>query len=199
MLNIRQRQTYLKTLGFYHGNIDGIEGAQTRRAYKELQNAYFTRAKDKDGIYGKNTDILLRSAYNCRDSKYFRLQEFKCKCGGKYCTGYPAEVNRELVVNLNGIRKMFGRPTIIMSGLRCSKWNKLQGGATLSRHKSGKAVDITMNNYTNLACRKNIINNWIINFTESRYGYCNGYYRNKSKSGYTSVPSMGTSTHIDVR
>lgn len=198
LLNVRTRQEYLKTLGYYKGGIDGIEGKLTKQAYKGLQNSYFTRAKDKDGLYGKNTDTLLRSAYNCYGSQYFKLQEFKCKCGGKYCTGYPAVVNKELVNYLNDTRRAFGRETIIQSGLRCSTWNRVNGGATLSRHKNGKAVDITMNGYTNLACRKNLINHWIINYATSRYGYCNGYYRNKSKSGYTSAPNMGTSTHIDV-
>lgn len=198
MLNVRTRQTYLKELGFYKGNIDGIEGKLTREAYKGLQSKYFTRAKDIDGIYGKNTDTLLQSAYNCKDSRYFNLKEFKCKCGGKYCTGYPAIVNRDLVVYLNDLRSKYGKSITITSGLRCSKWNSIQGGAILSRHKSGKAADILMNNYYNLACRQSIINTWIIDYANSRYAYCNGYFRNKSKSGYISVPSMGTSTHVDV-
>lgn len=198
MLNIKTRQLYLKELGFYKGNVDGIEGKLTKQAYKDLQAKYFTRSKDIDGKYGKNTDILLQSAYNCRDSKYFNLKEFKCKCGGKYCTGYPAVVQRDLVVYLNNLRGGLGKATTITSGLRCSKWNSIQGGAILSRHKSGKAVDIVVTNYYNLACRKSIINNWIINYPNSRYGYCNGYFRNKSKSGYTSEPTMGTSTHIDI-
>ena len=49
MLTVRERQEKLKYLGFYTGAIDGIEGVKTKRAYKELQDKYFFRAKDKDG------------------------------------------------------------------------------------------------------------------------------------------------------
>ncbi|MBQ2135410.1 MAG: peptidoglycan-binding protein, partial [Clostridia bacterium] len=64
MLSIKERQTYLKHLGFYFGNIDGIVGPKTKTAYKSLQKTFFIREKDIDGIYGKNTDILLQNAYN---------------------------------------------------------------------------------------------------------------------------------------
>ena len=63
MLSIKDRQIYLKTLGYYQGAIDEIEGPMTKSAYRTLQNKYFTRSCDKDGVYGKNTDILLQNAY----------------------------------------------------------------------------------------------------------------------------------------
>lgn len=89
-LTIKERQQYMKELGFYEGKVDGLEGIKTLKAYANLQVRYFARPDDVDGKYGKNTDNLLRSAYVCKDLKYFELPEFKCKCGGKYCTGYPA-------------------------------------------------------------------------------------------------------------
>ena len=66
LLTIKKRQTYLKDLGFYDGLIDGKEGKKTKKAYQDLQNKYFTkklRPKDRNGIYGKDTDLLLRNAH----------------------------------------------------------------------------------------------------------------------------------------
>ena len=107
LLTKKKRQEYLKALGYYNGAIDGIEGPKTKKAYKDLQKDFFTRKKDIDGKYGKNTDILLRSAYNCKDLKYFKLEEFKCQCKGKYCTGYPVELNKNLVENIDNLREHY--------------------------------------------------------------------------------------------
>ena len=143
LLTVKDRQRCLKALGFYDGAVDGLEGRQTSRAYTDLQAKYFIKPDDVDGKYGKNTDILLRSAYNCRNSKYFKLLEFRCKCGGKYCTGFPAEVDINLILGLNKLRTAAGGPLTITSGLRCRTWNAKQGGAAGSRHMQGKAADIT--------------------------------------------------------
>lgn len=199
LLTKKKRQEYLKALGYYNGKIDGIEGAKTKKAYKDLQKDYFTRRKDVDGKYGKNTDILLRSAYNCRDLKYFKLKEFKCQCKG-LCTGYPAEVNRNLVVYLDDMREHFGKATKISSGLRCSKHNKNCGGATSSRHKLGKAVDVYIaGTSSGMAGRRGIVDYWITSYKESRYAYCDGYGRTKSKRTYPNVDSMGNCVHVDVK
>ena len=89
LLKVKDRQRCLKALGFYDGAVDGLEGRQTSRAYADLQAKYFIKPDDVDGKYGKNTDILLRSAYNCRNSKYFKLLEFRCKCGGEVLHRIP--------------------------------------------------------------------------------------------------------------
>jgi peptidoglycan hydrolase-like protein with peptidoglycan-binding domain len=74
MLSIKERQIYLKALGYYLGPIDEIEGPMTKSAYRALQNKYFIRSCDKDGVYGQNNDILLQNAYNFKDSQYFKLE-----------------------------------------------------------------------------------------------------------------------------
>lgn len=200
LLSVKKRQEYLKVLGYYKGAIDGKVGPQTKKAYKDLQEDYFTRKKDIDGKYGKNTDILLRSAYNCRDLKYFKLEEFKCQCGGKYCTGYPVELNRDLVIDLDDLRKHYGKSTTIRSGLRCSKHNKAVGGASGSRHTKGKACDIYIKNVSNShKGRKGIVDYWITTYASSRYAYCDDYARTKTSTTYPNVNTMGSSTHIDVK
>ena len=189
MLSIKKRQTYLKALGFYNGNIDGIVGAKTKKAYKDLQKKYFKRSKDIDGKYGKNTDILLQNAYNVKIyCPSFKLEEFRCGCNGKYCTGYPAVLNIQLLKNLQAVRNEFGATTI-PSGLRCSKHNSAVGGSSASRHKSGKAVDIKNNTSKTVAGRKKIMAFWKT-LPKWRYTYCNIKGSN---------PGMGSSVHTDVK
>lgn len=201
LLSVKKRQEYLKTLGYYKGAIDGKVGPQTKKAYKDLQEDFFTRKKDIDGKYGKNTDILLRSAYNCRDLKYFKLDEFKCGCGTKYCTGYPVELKRDLLLYLDDLRSDYGKSISITSGMRCSKWNSKKGGSSGSRHKSGKAVDIYMyggQSETHKG-RKELVDYWITNYKNARYAYCNGYGRTKSSRSYPTSNTMGNATHIDIK
>ena len=188
LLTVKTRQKYLKHLGFYGGEIDGKVGPKTKLAYRALQERYFTRKEDIDGVYGKNTDILLRNAYNisvyCKD---FKLEEFRCKCKDK-CTGYPHVINTQLLINLQALRDKYGAVNVT-SGLRCKAHNKAVGGASGSRHVSGKAADIKCAVSGSEAGRKGIMSFWM-NLSGARYTYCNigGSY-----------PNMGTATHVDVK
>lgn len=190
MLSKKKCQTYLKELGFYKGNIDGIIGVKTKAAYKALQEKYFERSSDIDGIYGKNTDILLQNAYNVK--KYcpnFKLEEFKCGCNNKYCTGYPTLLNVQLLKNIQAVRSKYG-PTVLTSGLRCKKHNaSLPGHSKTSRHMSGKAVDFK-NNFTKTQNSRIAVMSYWKTLPKYRYTYCN-------ISG--SNPGMGTAVHGDVK
>lgn len=200
MLSVKQRQEKLKFLGFYKGAIDGIEGVKTKRAYLDLQKWGFFRAKDKDSKYGNNTEKLLQNAYNVKKyTKNFDLKKDKlyCRCKGKYCTGYPAILNVDLLKNLQSERDKWGSTTVT-SGLRCKTWNSKQGGASASRHMVGKAVDFKNKHTLTLARRKEVINFWMT-LPNARYSYCNGYYRNGSKSGTKTAKGMGTSVHGDIK
>lgn len=189
MLAIKTRQSYLKALGFYKGAVDGKAGAKTKAAYKALQQRYFDRKSDIDGIYGNNTDILLINAYRVHIyCKSFKLDEFKCQCGGKYCTGYPVVLDSQLLCNVQAIRNKYGS-TAITSGLRCSKHNAAVGGASGSRHKTGKAADIKNSKTATESGRKTVMN-YYKTLPKYRYTYCNigGNY-----------PNMGNSVHVDVK
>jgi len=200
LLSIKERQIYLKELGFYKGNVDGIEGKLTKKAYTNLQNKYFSRKKDRDGIYGNNTDILLKSAWNCRDLKHFKLTEFKCTCKCKYCTGYPAVLDRDLLLYVDDLRKHYRKSIHIESGLRCKKRNsELPGSSKTSRHMVGKALDLKQNTLMKtLGLRIEFIDYYINNYPNARYGYCNGYENNKGKKSYKAHSGMGNNIHIDV-
>lgn len=197
-LSIRTRQTYLKTLGYYKGVIDGISGPLTTQAYQELQNDYFIRVKDKDSKYGNNTDVLLRNVWNFRSARHFKLSEFRCHCNGKYCTGYPEVVSPALIGNLDLMRDIYGSLGIT-SGLRCYTWNRLIGGVNGSAHTKGKAADVN-NRILNatLSSRKNGIEKWL-SFSGSQMGYCNGYmrYAGRNATPYKSR-TMGISVHLQV-
>lgn len=197
MLTIYQRQAHLKYLGLYKGKLDGIEGKLTKKAYKDLQNKYFTRKKDKDGIYGKDTDILLVNAYRVkRYTKNFKLEEFRCECKG-YCTGYPEYLSVTFLKNAQKLRDKFGALTIT-SGLRCEKENSIVGGIKGSKHTKGKAFDCYNRAYSSLAGRKKIVDYWI-KLSCTSYSYCNGYGRSKWRKTYPNVPTMGNAVHCDVK
>ena len=190
LLNLQTRQIYLKELGFYNGAIDGIEGAKTKAAYKALQDKYFARSSDCDGIYGNNTDTLLRNAYYVKVyAPNFKLKEFKCKCGGKYCTGYPKVLSINLLKAVQAIRAKYG-VTTITSGMRCAKWNSKQRGSSAnSYHLRGKAVDFKNSKTATLSGRREVM----------------AYFKKQAGAGYTycnengSAPYMGTAIHIQVK
>lgn len=190
LLTKKERQKRLAALGFYRGDIDGIEGPLTRAAYKALQDKYFTRKSDRDGIYGPNTEKLLKNAYLVKlHCDNFTLTEFKCDCGGKHCTGYPEVLNEQLLINLQKIRNKYG-PTIVTSGLRCKAYNNsLSGSSSTSRHLSGKAIDFAILPMTNDYSSRVAIMIYIKSLTKHNYTYHNdGNY-----------PNMGNAIHFDVK
>lgn len=76
------------------------------------------------------------------DIEFFDRDEFKCKCGGKYCNGYPSEMKKEVVQIADLARKHFGAPAHVVSGLRCKTHNANEGGVPNSQHMYGEAIDL---------------------------------------------------------
>ena len=79
---------------------------------------------------------------------YFKREEMRCKCGGRYCNGFPAEPQQLLMELADRAREYFGRPAHVVSGLRCSRWNAIQGGVANSQHMYGEAMDIRIDGVT---------------------------------------------------
>lgn len=200
MLSIKERQRYLTKLGYYTGKIDGIEGPKTKKAYKQLQTKYFIRKSDIDGIYGNNTQKLLINAYRIKVyTENFKLEEFKCECNGKWCTGYHEILSINLLKNVQKLRNKYGSLTIT-SGLRCTNYNSNIGGIRGSKHTQGKAVDFfTSYTFKSLTNRKRAIDWYIKNCNSVNYAYCDGYGRTKWRKEYPSVPTMYKSIHVDVK
>lgn len=187
MLDIKRRQKYLKAIGFYKGKIDGKEGTVTKKAYLALQKTYFVRAVDKDGRYGPDTDTLLINAYRIHKyAKNFTLKEFRCGCGGKHCTGYPVQLDADLLADLQKIRNEYKTPMIVTSGLRCQKFNdSLAGSIKGSKHTKGKAADF-----------KGTLTN-----TRSKRTAVKAYFKKLPEASYTysDTANMGQAVHVDVK
>lgn len=74
--------------------------------------------------------------------KHFTREELRCKCGGRYCNGFPAEPQELLVRLAERARIYFGAPAHNVSCLRCKTWNAQSGGVANSQHMYGEAMDI---------------------------------------------------------
>ncbi len=139
-----QKQCLLCYLGFYTGDIDGIFGPATRAATAAFQESVGLEA---DGIFGPATGkaaLLAVSGDFWAQIEYFQKDEFRCRCGGKYCDGFPAQPDWALVRTADSVRKHFAAPCTVSSGVRCEKHNAAVGGVQNSRHRLGKAMDFSV-------------------------------------------------------
>lgn len=118
-------------------------------------------------------------------SAHFKKAEFKCKCGGRYCNGYPAgNTSAKLLTILEKIRAHYGKPVTIRSGQRCKKRNAQVGGVSNSMHTKGKAADIYIKGICDTAAgRRQVV------ALAYKYG---------AKYAYANTKQMGTSVHINV-
>ena len=150
-MTIEQKQCLLAYHGYYPASgIDGIWGEQSAAATEAFQRAFGEISVD--GICEEETEKALAHAvaYGMPEVdeealfegiKYWTKEEFRCQCGGKYCDGYPATIDRRLLLAADEIRERLGAPAHRTSGLRCKTWNTLQGGVSDNRHMTGKALD----------------------------------------------------------
>lgn len=67
---------------------------------------------------------------------YFARHEFRCPCCGR------GAVALALVLALEDVRSLYGRPVRITSGWRCEPHNREVGGHPQSRHLIGCAADL---------------------------------------------------------
>ena len=151
-MTVLQQQNLLQYLGYYEGRVDGISGPVTQAAVDSFRgdNGMPALGEEVDEVlvsavfYGrfKNTavpDVVPEEDF-WSTVKYFGRHEFACKCG-KYCDGFPVEPDALLLEQADAVRKHFGAPVYVSSGVRCGKHNANVGGASGSRHKTGKAMD----------------------------------------------------------
>ncbi len=89
-----------------------------------------------------------------KENKYFKLDEFKCKCGCEMPAGMPSDSLIDLLVE---IREHFNKRVKIKSGYRCPTHNKAVGGAPKSRHMVGDAVDFIVREVPTKEVYKHVI------------------------------------------
>lgn len=155
-MTIKQRQHLLAYLGYYVGDIDGKWGQLSKIACKAFQKDF--GGIKVDGECGAETEKALKHAIAYGflkkeepvkangvwdDVEHFKRSEFACKCG-KYCNSFPVEPDDQLVRLLERIRKNFGVPVTVTSGIRCKTHNANVGGASASQHMKGTAADIVV-------------------------------------------------------
>lgn len=148
---------------------DGLAGPKTMAALKLFQEAQGIPQTGR--VDGETWDKLMQQApvpessdnvtdqpNNVTDQPnngtfwerivFFKRDEMRCKCGNRYCNGFPAEPQQLLMELADRARKHFGAPAHVVSGLRCSRWNQIQGGVANSQHMYGEAMDIRIDGVT---------------------------------------------------
>ena len=177
-------KTGLKTLGYFDGPINSYVTPEYTAAVLKFQQKAFKRKEDQDGKGGNDTLIAVQTFVNFKDIKYFEPTEFRCNCG--HCTGYPAVIDKQLLKNLDSLRKQYGAIQIT-SGVRC-KWknSRLSGSSSTSRHMKGKAADVYNAKMTGTKAKRNaLIKKW--------------YTMPKANYSYANTPNMGNAVHVDVK
>lgn len=192
LLSLEKRKEYFEYLGL---------GKYNKSNILKMQKKYLLRPSDWDGIYGKDTDSLLRHLRNCKKyaSKNFKPEEFRCGCNGRFCCGYPTRMKAKELAHIQAIRTHFGKPMIITSGLRCERYNSEVGGIQDSRHKTGYAVDFVVKGLTDtLAGRKKVIK-YAMKLKNHHYSYGNGCKTSDNKIVTIYAPTMGNAVHTDTK
>ena len=154
-MNTYQQQCLLAYLGYDPGPIDGIDGARTKAAIARFRADYGMGAEGLiaaiagTAVKVERTTEPETAAGDKQQTgtfwdgiKHFTRAEFKCKCGGRYCNGYPAEMQEAVVKIADAAREHFGKPAHVISGLRCRQWNAHEGGVANSQHMYGEAIDL---------------------------------------------------------
>lgn len=195
LLSEAKRKELFKELGL---------GEYNKANILKLQKKYLLRKSEWDGVYGNNTDNLLRHLKAVKDCcKNFAPEEFRCGCGGRHCSGYPTWMKPVELKNIQSIRTHYGKSMIVTCGLRCTKYNREVGGITKSEHLYGLAVDYYIAGVTDtLANRKKSIQ-WISRLPNHAYTYGDGLYVSTTdgtiKTGCKSAPGMGNALHTDSK
>lgn len=178
----KQIQHLLGYLGYYTIDVDGILGKQSLAAIKTFQHEYGITA---DGIAGEETQkaLLYSVTYGMPERKpdepvdlktgsfwdeieFFDKEEMRCKCGGKYCDGFPHEIQPLLMQILDRARRWSGHPIQVISGLRCKEWNRIQKGVATSQHQYGEAADVYF-----YGVSANTALEWLQSQPDVRYAY----------------------------
>lgn len=160
-MTVKQKQHLLGYLGYYQGQVDGKWGRLSMEATEAFQNDYQLTV---DGIFGPKTEEAIRKAIGSGEEimaesmggwngiKHFVRENFKCKCGGRYCNGFPAEMDLRVVAIADAAVEYFGLDfdpeKDMISGLRCKVHNANEGGVPGSRHMRGKAIDLRIRGVT---------------------------------------------------
>lgn len=189
LLTVAERKAIFKELGLTYNTAN----------ITALQKKYMWRKSDVDGIYGPNTDNMLRTVYNTlKYTKNFDPKEFRCECGGRYCCGFPSYMKPHELITIQAIRDHWGRPITVTCGMRDKTYNrKLNGSVQNSKHLTGSAIDFYQRGVTDTLANRKMAIKWMKkNLPFLNYAYGNGI----NSSGYSvRAPYMGNALHVDTK
>ena len=188
LLKKENRQKRFEYLGF---------GAYNEKSIKKFQKAAFPHDKDEwDGVYGSHTDNALRTIFNVKryGGGFFEPEEFVCKCG--HCCGYPTFMKKVQVQHLVKIRKHYGKPMHVTSGMRCSYENSRSGGVANSGHLRGYATDFYIKGVTETVDERKSALKWISKQSNHKFTY--GAYMCGSDGVYRTASGMGNAMHTET-
>lgn len=189
LLTVAERKAIFKELGLTYSKANIMA----------LQKKYMCRSSDVDGIYGPNTDNMLRTVYNTlKYTKNFDAKEFRCECGGRYCCGFPSYMKPHELITIQAIRDHWGRPITVTCGMRDATYNrKLNGSVANSKHLTGSAIDFYQRGVTDTLANRKMAIKWMKrNLPYLNYAYGNGI----NSSGYSvRAPYMGNALHVDTK
>ena len=189
LLTVAERKAIFKELGL----------AYNKATIAALQKKYMWRISDIDGIYGPNTDNMVRTVYNTfKYTKNFDPKEFRCECGGRYCCGFPTYMKPHELISIQAIRDHWGRPITVTCGMRDATYNrKLNGSVANSKHLTGSAIDFYQKGVTDTLANRKMAIRWMKkNLPYLNYAYGNGI----NSSGYSvRAPYMGNALHVDTK
>lgn len=185
-LFIKTRKQIMKNAGLYKGKVDSKKDNAYWEGICKVNNKYLPRRFNEIKVYPE-TDIVLRNlrALQNAEVKNFKLEEFKCGCGRRFCSGYPAVLSKNLLVNLQTLRNEIG-PMNVTSGLRCTEYNAtLPGSSSTSGHLKGLATDFYGKGTDTVEERDEVKEMWM--------------KQPKSSYTYSDTPNMYTSVHVQVK
>ena len=185
-LKVTSQKQIMKDFGFYDGPVDSKKDDARKKAILKVNKKYLPK-RFHDEVYYKETDIVLKNLRRFKESGVtnFKLEEFKCGCGRRYCSGYPAVLSANLLKNLQNLRDEIG-PMTISSGLRCQEYNdSLPGSISNSQHLLGLAADFYGPGTDTVGERKRIVREWL------KKPYAN--------YAYSDTPNMNEAVHVQCK
>lgn len=189
LLTVAERKAIFKELGLTYN----------KATITALQKKYMLRGSDVDGVYGPDTDNMLRTVYNTfKYTKNFDPKEFRCECGGRYCCGFPNYMKPHELMSIQAIRDHWKRPVKVTCGLRDATYNKkLNGSVRNSKHLTGEAIDFYQSGVTDTLANRKMAIRWMkSNLPYLNYAYGNGINSNGYK---VRAPYMGSAIHVDTK
>lgn len=179
-MTVKQAQCLLLYLGYSPGSPDNVAGEKTSGAASAFQADYGLPVTGK--LDETTCKMLIAAVVGTAVKverpqgqtgtfwdgiKHFKREEFKCKCGGQFCNGYPAEMQEAVVKIADAARAHFGKPAHVVSGLRCKQWNAHEAGVANSQHLYGEAIDLRIDGVDSETLRQ-----FVSSQPGCRWSYC---------------------------